>query len=183
MVRWEAFAGVTHAWIAQCEGYVSLCGREVSGFGGQRSGIRCGQCTVSSRWAEQTGKSSYLTPQREPWQAEAPALRPPRRRARRAIPEIVIMAPSPAPVPSRAVALPTMGGEPRAILDVVPPLVVPASLEVYQALPEPEQRYWAPVMLARRGQDAVWDQAEETAEQFQQRCYDELSNRTHLGSS
>jgi hypothetical protein len=179
-VQWQAHAGVTHAWLAHCEGYVSLCGREVSGFGGQLSGIRCGLCATASGWAEATGESSYLTPQEGPGMFRA--MEPPREvmppRRRRLPPPVSI---GPVPERSRPVSPPDAPAviEPTAIRppEPVPTLQAPESLLAYRTLPEAEQRYWAPMMLARMGQDAVWDQAQETAEQFQSRCYAGLQAR------
>jgi hypothetical protein len=189
ITQWEAVAGVTHAWIAQCEGYVSLCGREVSGFGGQRSGIRCAQCAASSGWAEQTGESSYLTPQ-QPMDMDAMFntmakargvprnIGPRRSRAPQARREPVPFVPLPEPVLIEPQSLPEPDAPPTHTgiqeAEVLGGLIKPASMEAYQALPVSEQRYWAPLMLAWQGHDAVWDQAQETAEQFQQRCYAQL---------
>jgi hypothetical protein len=173
-VQWQAYAGVTHAWLAQCEGYVSLCGREVSGFGGQRSGIRCAQCVNSSGWAEATGQESYLTPQR-PMDMDAmfnsmkKVRGTPRSigartaRAPRAQNTLVPF------VPLRAQTIIVAPDTPDAGLQV------PDTPEAYQRLPEAEQRYWAPVMLARAGQSEVWDQSQETAEDFQRRCVERLA--------
>jgi hypothetical protein len=183
-VQWQAHAGITHAWLAQCEGYVSLCGREVSGFGGQRSGIRCGLCATSAGWAEQTGESSYWTPQ-GPMIVEArvtPMVHveaSPQPIPRRRRPRPMVLGSTPVPVVAHEgpppVAIPT----PVPVAPVESPvgLITPDSMAAYQALPVSEQRYWAPMMLARAGQDAVWDQSQETAEQFQERCYAALQTR------
>jgi hypothetical protein len=173
-VQWEAVAGVTHAWMAQCEAYVSLCGREVSGFGGQRSGIRCGQCTASSGWAEQTGEPSYLTPYQHP------VMEHPRRRA---IERIMVMPLHPRKAPEHADSSQANATEPaqteerRAAAQIGPILSEPDSLDAYARLPEVEQRYWAPMMLGHIGHEAIWDRVQETAEQFQQRCYEQLEKR------
>ena len=186
-VQWEAMAGVTHAWIAQCEGYVSLCGREVSGFGGQRSGIHCAQCTASSAWAEKTGEPSYLTPH-QPIDMDAMFnmmgkvrgaprnVWPRRSRTPQARRQPVPFVPLPSPV---IIDLPTFP-EASVAMPLVPSVEVsgglrqPESMDAYQALPLSEQRYWAPAMLARQGGAAVWDQEHETAAQFQERCYEQL---------
>jgi hypothetical protein len=187
-VQWQAHAGVTHAWLAQCEGYVSLCGREVSGFVGQRSGIRCGLCATSAGWAAQTGESSYWTPHgpmivenRHPQAPKEPRMthvhEPPRAvrpRTRRgpmvpvtmgSVPQAIAADPTPPPAePAPLQDVPQVG----AVLQA------PTSLADYATLPEAEQRYWAPLMLARAGRAAVWDRTLETAADFQQRCYEAL---------
>jgi hypothetical protein len=177
-VQWEAHAGVTHAWIAQCEGYVSLCGREVTGFHGQRSGIRCGPCAVSAGWAEKTGSLDYLTPHPSPLMID-----PEPSRTRRPIDDLVPVFITPREEPiheSQAQAQaqaesPTEVETRREISEITHALQEPLAMDAYGALPEAEQRYWAAAMLGHLGELAIWEPTLETAEAFQQRCYARLA--------